>query len=359
MWTWKKREIHKAGRAVLSLTQRRFYLAEYPKIYCDTYAHSGQWYHMWVRSEPKTLKKSMHNAGVAVQGRTGTIAVERSDVLRSLSIYQHKTVMTNSSSHSDESALLKKSRIDTFPFFALLRISFFPSFLPFTLAPSFLSVMADSKVEYDTEKQQYESTVIQTTTEVITTQKERFDEKGERIYVVSDTERKLVRKLDFIYVMPIIAVINFLQASHPRLDHHSLFSQLIYDLALDSSLTSPRSITLVCWASKKTLVWMASNLAGWAPFSTLVTLFIRCVACIRHYIRNWSLEPLLTELWIAPQPISVATSPRCKVYGCSHCPLGSCSYRHICCKELCPASWPALLARLLRSSHVPLLHYAY
>lgn len=73
--------------------------------------------------------------------------------------------------------------------------------------------MADSKVEYESEKQQYESTVIQTTTEVIT-RKEEFDEKGERIYVVTEAEKKLVRKLDFIYVMPIVAILNFLQASN-------------------------------------------------------------------------------------------------------------------------------------------------
>lgn len=81
----------------------------------------------------------MHNAGVAVQGRTGTIAVERSDVLRSLSIYQHKTVMTNSSSHSDESALLKNpgsilflflpccvSLFSLLSFLLLLPLLFFP-----------------------------------------------------------------------------------------------------------------------------------------------------------------------------------------------------------------------------------------
>lgn len=62
--------------------------------------------------------------------------------------------------------------------------------------------MADSKVEYEGETN--EKTEVHETIE-------EFDKNGERIYVKSDAEKALVRKLDFIYVMPFIALLNFLQ----------------------------------------------------------------------------------------------------------------------------------------------------
>lgn len=41
---------------------------------------------------------------------------------------------------------------------------------------------------------------------------EEYDEHGNQInFVMSETETKLVRKLDYMYVMPYIAVLNFLQ----------------------------------------------------------------------------------------------------------------------------------------------------
>ncbi|KAI9319429.1 major facilitator superfamily domain-containing protein [Dichotomocladium elegans] len=38
-----------------------------------------------------------------------------------------------------------------------------------------------------------------------------YDLKGEHVYVQSDAEKALVRKLDYIYVMPFVAALNFLQ----------------------------------------------------------------------------------------------------------------------------------------------------
>jgi len=43
---------------------------------------------------------------------------------------------------------------------------------------------------------------------------EEYDEHGNQInFVMSETETKLVRKLDYMYVMPYIAVLNFLQVN--------------------------------------------------------------------------------------------------------------------------------------------------
>lgn len=45
----------------------------------------------------------------------------------------------------------------------------------------------------------------------ITTAQE-YDENGnKRNFTISQTEKRLVRKLDFIYVMPFVAILNFLQ----------------------------------------------------------------------------------------------------------------------------------------------------
>lgn len=46
---------------------------------------------------------------------------------------------------------------------------------------------------------------------------EEYDAQGNQInFVMSETERKLVRKLDYIYVMPFICVLNFLQVNTYR-----------------------------------------------------------------------------------------------------------------------------------------------
>ncbi|KAI9278608.1 major facilitator superfamily domain-containing protein [Phascolomyces articulosus] len=99
--------------------------------------------------------------------------------------------------------------------------------------------MPDSKVEYTTTEYTVEEgpRVEYTTTTTTTTVEEKtavvdeksekhdyldtsassndvteeFDARGERIYTKSDAEKKLVRKLDYLYVMPFIAILNFLQ----------------------------------------------------------------------------------------------------------------------------------------------------
>lgn len=79
-----------------------------------------------------------------------------------------------------------------------------------------------SKVEYTVEEtistEKHGDVLTPTTTiqdikgsEAIVDVSEEFDKNGERIYVKSAAERALVRKLDFIYVMPFVAVLNFLQ----------------------------------------------------------------------------------------------------------------------------------------------------
>lgn len=55
------------------------------------------------------------------------------------------------------------------------------------------------------------NTMHEKSTESFTDAGEEYDSKGERIYVQSEAEKALVRKLDFIYVMPFIAALNFLQ----------------------------------------------------------------------------------------------------------------------------------------------------
>ena len=110
--------------------------------------------------------------------------------------------------------------------------------------------MTDSKVEYTVEEgQKIEYTTTTTTVEektAVIDEKasareyldttassnevtEEFDARGDRIYVKSSAEKALVRKLDFIYVMPFIAILNFLQVyikfeklfffSHTRVNH--------------------------------------------------------------------------------------------------------------------------------------------
>ncbi|KAG0162456.1 hypothetical protein DFQ28_004452 [Apophysomyces sp. BC1034] len=46
---------------------------------------------------------------------------------------------------------------------------------------------------------------------VSTTHENQYDELGNKEYTVTAAERSLVRKLDFIYVMPFVAILNFLQ----------------------------------------------------------------------------------------------------------------------------------------------------
>lgn len=55
------------------------------------------------------------------------------------------------------------------------------------------------------------NTMHEKSAESFTDAGEEYDSKGERIYVQSEAEKALVRKLDFIYVMPFIAALNFLQ----------------------------------------------------------------------------------------------------------------------------------------------------
>lgn len=84
-----------------------------------------------------------------------------------------------------------------------------------------------SKVEYTVEEtittEKHQGDVLTPTTtiqdakdaEAIVDVSEEFDKNGDRIYVRSAAEKALVRKLDFIYVMPFVAVLNFLQV-HKR-----------------------------------------------------------------------------------------------------------------------------------------------
>ncbi|KAG2223093.1 hypothetical protein INT45_008941 [Circinella minor] len=91
--------------------------------------------------------------------------------------------------------------------------------------------MTDSKVEYTVEEGQKieytTTTTVEEKTSVIDEKAsardyldtssssneatEEFDARGDRIYVKSDAEKQYVRKLDFIYVMPFVAILNFLQ----------------------------------------------------------------------------------------------------------------------------------------------------
>ncbi|KAF7727465.1 hypothetical protein EC973_007534 [Apophysomyces ossiformis] len=62
--------------------------------------------------------------------------------------------------------------------------------------------MTEKEVTADFEKQ---------ASTVGTLEEDTYDELGNKNYTISSAERSLVRKLDFIYVMPFIAVLNFLQ----------------------------------------------------------------------------------------------------------------------------------------------------
>lgn len=61
--------------------------------------------------------------------------------------------------------------------------------------------MSDSK--YDASELE-KRTIVSEATEVI-------DENGNATYEQTPAERTLVRKLDYLYVMPFIAILNFLQ----------------------------------------------------------------------------------------------------------------------------------------------------
>lgn len=120
-------------------------------------------------------------------------------------------------------------------FLTFFNLPYFSSSLSFTSPCSlYSSIMVDSKVEYTVEQRtsKVEYTTEYTTEEVVeqkggvltptTTIQENksekmidvsedFDKNGDRIYVKSAAEKALVRKLDFLYVMPFVAVLNFLQ----------------------------------------------------------------------------------------------------------------------------------------------------
>ncbi|OAD73012.1 hypothetical protein PHYBLDRAFT_20510 [Phycomyces blakesleeanus NRRL 1555(-)] len=59
-----------------------------------------------------------------------------------------------------------------------------------------------------------------------------FDEQGNKAHTVSAAERALVRKLDFIYVMPCIAVLNFLQFFDKSALNYSSVLGIIVDTGL-------------------------------------------------------------------------------------------------------------------------------
>ncbi|ORY97640.1 major facilitator superfamily domain-containing protein [Syncephalastrum racemosum] len=78
--------------------------------------------------------------------------------------------------------------------------------------------MADGKIEYTIEekhefeeKQQVHSATESTMAATDSLQQVEYDARGDRIYVQSEDEKRLVRKLDFMFVMPFIAILNFLQ----------------------------------------------------------------------------------------------------------------------------------------------------
>ncbi|KAI9018502.1 major facilitator superfamily domain-containing protein [Phycomyces nitens] len=109
--------------------------------------------------------------------------------------------------------------------------------------------MAETKEEYylaDIEKDSgvYKQTYTETT-EVISESVETsshavlesgasgsFDEQGNKTHIVSPAERSLVRKLDFIYVMPCITVLNFLQF----FDKSALNYSAVLGIAADTGL---------------------------------------------------------------------------------------------------------------------------
>ncbi|KAI9316390.1 major facilitator superfamily domain-containing protein [Dichotomocladium elegans] len=78
--------------------------------------------------------------------------------------------------------------------------------------------MAETKVVYTTEVTTETHSVTTTTSEVKESMKttstdaaQEYDKHGDLIFVQSDAEKAIVRKMDFIFVMPFIAIINFLQ----------------------------------------------------------------------------------------------------------------------------------------------------
>lgn len=78
--------------------------------------------------------------------------------------------------------------------------------------------MADGKIEYTIEekheteeKQQFYSVTDSSTAATDSLQQVEYDARGDRIYEQSEDEKRLVRKLDYIFVMPFIAILNFLQ----------------------------------------------------------------------------------------------------------------------------------------------------
>lgn len=72
---------------------------------------------------------------------------------------------------------------------------------------------SDSKTEVGSADLEDQKEVIDINSEYTVGEKVLFDDNGNEIYEQTDAERELVRKLDYIYVMPFIAILNFLQVT--------------------------------------------------------------------------------------------------------------------------------------------------
>lgn len=76
----------------------------------------------------------------------------------------------------------------------------------------------DEKTEDHSVSTKHEDVMLDTESQIMKTAgDEKYDLNGNPVhFVMTPEERKLVRKLDYMYVMPFVSVLNFLQVKKKR-----------------------------------------------------------------------------------------------------------------------------------------------
>jgi hypothetical protein len=76
-------------------------------------------------------------------------------------------------------------------------------------------------------------------------------------------EKSIVRRLDYIYVMPCFCILIMIQVV---VNNELIYSEKKTDLLFNSILIKRRSTIPPCWVSKRTLIYKMENLGGWVQF---------------------------------------------------------------------------------------------
>lgn len=132
----------------------------------------------------------------------------------------------------------------------------------------------DEKTEQTSVSTKHE---IDTELQAVDAKEEMYDLNGNPIhFVMSPEEKKLVRKLDYIYVMPFISILNFLQASFTLCLYQNIktYTPFFYNsFSINQLLTM-----LVFLVSEPPQTSHSVNTAG------LVPSFISGTSCSNHSV---------------------------------------------------------------------------